>query len=184
MSESNIVQNMYESMINAPQPTVWGSLFAGPLNWKMIVGLVVGAIVLVVVAIAGYTYYKLSNSPWWSERSKVESNVLGGLSNLMKEKPVVKAAQSLDTEIKTDEEEPEIDPDFKKIARIRETWCLVGEDLSGRYCVKVPDKSLCPSDRKYPSRDACELTPANHMPTGVMKDRETDLTFMYTKRLF
>lgn len=51
----------------------------------------------------------------------------------------------------------------------KESWCFVGEDLTGRYCVKVPSEKSCDADRVFGTRKDCELTPANHMATGIVK---------------
>jgi hypothetical protein len=55
-------------------------------------------------------------------------------------------------------------------AATKETWCFVGEDLSGRYCVKVPSEIACSSERTFNSRSSCELTPANNMITGAVRN--------------
>ena len=55
-------------------------------------------------------------------------------------------------------------------AATKETWCFVGEDLSGRYCVKVPSETACSSERTFNSRSSCELTPANNMITGTVRN--------------
>lgn len=49
-----------------------------------------------------------------------------------------------------------------------ESWCFVGEDLTGRYCVKVPSAKSCDAARTYKSRQDCELVPAQHLPAGVV----------------
>jgi len=43
-----------------------------------------------------------------------------------------------------------------------QTWCFVGEDLVGRWCVQVSTPNACPSDRSYSSKNQCEQhkTPA------------------------
>lgn len=50
----------------------------------------------------------------------------------------------------------------------KESWCFVGEDLTGRYCVKVPAAGSCEPSRTYVSRNDCEMTPAHHLPTKVL----------------
>ena len=52
----------------------------------------------------------------------------------------------------------------------RESWCFVGEDLSGRYCVKVPSEEACDDNRTFKSRADCELVEGSHMPAGITKD--------------
>ena len=52
----------------------------------------------------------------------------------------------------------------------REFWCFVGEDFTGRYCVKVPGPKSCDRDRSYWTRLDCELHLANALPAGVITD--------------
>lgn len=49
-----------------------------------------------------------------------------------------------------------------------EAWCFVGEDLTGRYCVKVPSAKSCDAGRTYKSRQDCEMVAAQHLPAGVI----------------
>jgi hypothetical protein len=48
-----------------------------------------------------------------------------------------------------------------------ETWCFLGEDNTGRWCVKVPLPSLCEPARSYGGRDPCEMTLAQQLPLGL-----------------
>jgi hypothetical protein len=48
-----------------------------------------------------------------------------------------------------------------------ETWCFVGEDNTGRWCVQVPLPSLCEPIRSYGTRSSCEMTLAQQLPSGV-----------------
>lgn len=48
-----------------------------------------------------------------------------------------------------------------------ETWCFLGEDDTGRWCVKVPVPSLCEPSRSYGGRDPCEMTLAQKLPLGL-----------------
>jgi hypothetical protein len=48
-----------------------------------------------------------------------------------------------------------------------ETWCFLGEDNTGRWCVKVPLPSLCEPSRSYGGRDPCEMTLAQQLPLGL-----------------
>jgi hypothetical protein len=50
------------------------------------------------------------------------------------------------------------------------SWCLVAEDMSGRYCVKVPGPDSCEPGRTYSSQSDCELTPAMRLPAGIQQD--------------
>ena len=66
--------------------------------------------------------------------------------------------------------EPEPEPEPKPIHPPSETWCFVGEDLSGRYCVKVPSHKACNSDRSFQTREDCEMISGSHMPAGIMRN--------------
>lgn len=48
-----------------------------------------------------------------------------------------------------------------------QTWCFVGEDVQGRWCVQVPSKHACDSNRSFPSEEDCKLVQASPMPLGV-----------------
>jgi len=65
------------------------------------------------------------------------------------------------------------DPKDQKV--VQETWCLVGEDLAGRYCVKVPGPQSCTQERSYLSQDQCTLTPAMKLPAGILKSANTSM---------
>jgi len=41
-------------------------------------------------------------------------------------------------------------------ASAEQTWCLVGEDTTGRWCIQVPSKKACDSDRTFTTKNACE----------------------------
>lgn len=55
-----------------------------------------------------------------------------------------------------------------------ETWCFLGEDNTGRWCVKVPLPSLCEPARSYGGRDPCEMTLAQQLPLGLAGNNNTD----------
>lgn len=48
-----------------------------------------------------------------------------------------------------------------------ETWCFVGEDMTGRWCVRVPHRGACDPERAYSSKSDCQLTAASRLPLGV-----------------
>jgi len=54
-----------------------------------------------------------------------------------------------------------------------ETWCFLGEDNTGRWCVKVPLPSLCEPARSYGGRDPCEMTLAQQLPLGLAGSKDT-----------
>jgi hypothetical protein len=49
-----------------------------------------------------------------------------------------------------------------------ENWCFVGEDVTGRWCVKVPQPDACSPERLFSSRPGCELVPASPLPLGLV----------------
>jgi hypothetical protein len=44
-------------------------------------------------------------------------------------------------------------------ATAAQTWCLVGEDMTGRWCVQVQGVKACDADRTFSSKNACEAGP-------------------------
>lgn len=66
---------------------------------------------------------------------------------------------------------------------VTESWCFVGEDLSGRYCVRVPSERECEPSRYYTSRSACELTPAQHLPAGIQRDGGASMHALSSMRI-
>jgi len=54
-------------------------------------------------------------------------------------------------------------------------WCFVGEDLTGRWCVKTPEEGLCPHKRVFSSRSDCEMKTASASPLGINQDHDTTM---------
>lgn len=54
--------------------------------------------------------------------------------------------------------------------RQQESWCFVGEDKTGRWCLRVPNSHACDPDRTYTSQADCELVTASAMPLGFLKN--------------
>lgn len=81
------------------------------------------------------------------------------------------------------QEEPSLPPppvpEVLPTAQERESWCFVGEDLSGRYCVRVPSEKSCDPDRTFLDRSACEMTAASHMPAGIVSKGGVGLLPLY-----
>jgi len=46
-------------------------------------------------------------------------------------------------------------------ASAEQTWCFVGEDEVGRWCVEVPTAASCDADRTYSSKNGCERQQVN-----------------------
>ena len=71
-------------------------------------------------------------------------------------------------EEKEEKEESNPEPDTSNDnTEPTQSWCFVGEDMSGRYCVKVPSDAACPSNRLFKRRGDCEYINAMHMPAGI-----------------
>jgi len=49
-----------------------------------------------------------------------------------------------------------------------QTWCFIGEDNTGRYCVKVPRADLCDPVRTFGQRESCELVEGSQMPLAIV----------------
>jgi len=64
-----------------------------------------------------------------------------------------------------------------------ESWCFVGEDLSGRYCVKVPTTSACTKERVYQSNTDCQMAAANHMPAGIINSHDVKMKPLSTMNI-
>jgi hypothetical protein len=60
-----------------------------------------------------------------------------------------------------------------------ENWCFVGEDLTGRWCVKVPNASACSPERLFSSRPGCELVEASASPAGINKNGGATMTPLF-----
>lgn len=76
--------------------------------------------------------------------------------------------------IVTPTDEPDI-PNTQESSLGRGQWCFVGEDMTGRWCVKVPEEGLCPTKRVFVSRTECERKTASASPLGITQDRSTTM---------
>jgi hypothetical protein len=57
----------------------------------------------------------------------------------------------------------------------RGQWCFVGEDMTGRWCVKTPEEGLCPKQRVFQSRSECEMKTASASPLGINQHHDTTM---------
>lgn len=135
------------------------------IPWKYI-SIVVGIVALLALAWYGVQYMTRS-SPWWNERANVswwqELLQSNNSNNLQAMEPNIQALQK---------ELSQPDTTLMETRGIAppETWCFVGEDLTGRYCVRVPSSAACNPDRSYTSRSDCEMVQGHAMPAGIIKD--------------
>jgi len=138
---------------------------------------VIGIVALVIVVALGYVYVTYKDSPWFAERAAAgwltmdwfRSEPKFGLTQngMLKETapaPSVLAPAAPPTVSISERTSKIVD------AKKPETWCFVGEDLVGRWCVAVPKPDLCPRERSFANHSDCELTPANHMPAGLVQN--------------
>jgi hypothetical protein len=56
------------------------------------------------------------------------------------------------------------DPVLETPASAEQTWCLVGEDMAGRWCIQVNNPKGCEPIRTYKSKNQCERS-NDPMPT-------------------
>ena len=124
-----------------------------------------------IALLCAYAYYHYSKKPEEKaddtapEKAPVKAPVK---ADEPKEDPTNALSKSVRFDVPDNEEEgnqSETEP-----ANSTQSWCFVGEDLSGRYCVKVPSDATCTSDRLFKSRDECEMAKGSHMPAGITRD--------------
>ena len=106
-----------------------------------------------------YAVQKESNA-WYSIRSSW-MNYFFGSSNLQ-EIDIPTRVQDTTSPV------PSVSNSTNGTVKPGETWCFVGEDNTGRWCVQVPLPSLCEPTRSYGGRSPCEMTLAQQLPIGVV----------------
>ncbi len=150
------MNNASNDFIVDTEPTI------AAINWKYI-SIFVGAVVLVGLVWYGVQYMTRS-SPWWSERANAWWWQQPATTNSLQ------AVEEKVTALQKEIAQPDTTLMEEKGVTPPETWCFVGEDLTGRYCVRVPSNTACNPDRSYTSRSDCEMVQAHAMPTGIIKD--------------
>ena len=142
------------------------------------VSILIGVIVIILVCVGitvGFRYYKLHESPWWSDRAQannafwdwlytIRSSPSFGQYGALREVP-----SGLQLSAPPPSQEP---PQATMPTPPPPAWCFVGEDLTGRYCVKVPSAASCERTRVFNSQQDCELQSANAMPSGVVSPHD------------
>lgn len=53
------------------------------------------------------------------------------------------------------------DPVLEGPASAEQTWCLVGEDMAGRWCMQVPTPKHCEEIRTFKTKNQCERSDTN-----------------------
>lgn len=132
-------------------------------DWR-VWGLIALIVVILVAVGAFLNYERWATSPWWSDRYYASQQLFSWLPSMTNQAPQSES-KSIVPEQERQEDLPKNEP-----RDARETWCLVGEDLNGRYCVRVPGPHSCTHERSFLSRDQCELTPAMHLPAGNVQN--------------
>lgn len=139
---------------------------------SILVGIIVVALVCVGAAVT-FHYYQLSESPWWSERAKA-SGALWNWLDAFRSAPSFGQygkLQEVPSGLQLSAPLPVMPQPLEQIASPSPppvAWCFVGEDLTGRYCVKVPSAESCDRTRVFNSQQDCELQAGNAMPAGVV----------------
>jgi len=140
-----------------------------------VVAILVGITIVCFGVATFFQYYKWHTSPWFSDRYYASSHIWDWLDALTV-KPQLTAPGGIQ-QVDVPLEKPMAAATESKSERhpedTRESWCFVGEDLTGRYCVKVPSADSCDSNRVFESRSDCELQKANHLPAGVVNENGT-----------
>jgi len=144
---------------------------------SILVGVVVVGLLCVGAAVA-FHYYQLHESPWWSERSKA-NNALWDWLDAFRSAPSfgqygalkeVPSGFQLSAPVPTNT--ATAPPQAPSPSPPPVAWCFVGEDLTGRYCVKVPSAAACDRTRVFNSQQDCELQSANALPAGVVSPHD------------
>jgi len=144
------------------------------------VSILVGVIVVVLLCVGAavaFNSYKLHESPWWSDRAKA-NNALWDWLDTLRSSPSFGQYGSLrevPSGLQLSAPVPVIPPPVEQIASPSPppvAWCFVGEDLTGRYCVKVPSAESCDRTRVFNSQQDCELNNGNAMPAGVVSPHD------------
>jgi len=136
----------------------------------------IAALLIVLVAVGSFlTYSHWHASPWYSDRAAAYQNMWTWWNPPSSALHTSGSLQQVSTEIlqpaapatsSTSERHPE---------GPSESWCFVGEDLTGRYCLKVPSDVSCDAERLFRTRRDCELLPANKLTAGIVTRNGTDM---------
>ena len=152
--------------MNSALPTMNSS------NYMNVV-IIIGIVGLIVLAAVWLKYNSWSGSPWFSDQFGAPFHVWDWLPSLGSQVSIspMGALQAVDSPMPKTDAAAGIGPQGPKPTQtVDEKWCFVGEDMAGRWCVKVPTESACSPERFFRSRSECELTPASPLPLSVQKN--------------
>lgn len=129
-------------------------------NWILITV----CLVFLVGGLVLYYVVKKESNPWYTKRISW-MNYLFGNSGL----------QEVEIATKIQGTESPVPPSHSTegTGKPSSTWCFVGEDTTGRWCVEVPVPSLCEPIRSYGTRSSCEMTLAQQLPSGISTNNGT-----------
>ena len=178
MSASNVMfQNMAANINTSANSMVQTTSFMSKKIW---IGVGIAILVLALVAVAQQTTF------WRDILTKLGyGSSIGSIGSIVPTGPTGTTGQVPLLNITTDDYEHKDGKEMQveKPRSIRETWCFVGEDLTGRFCVKVPSENSCDRDRSFGSRSDCEMTAASHMPAGVITSGGIGILPLSAKKL-
>jgi hypothetical protein len=157
---TNNAMNAITSANSSPQP-----------KNKFIIVLALIAVTIVGIVAAVTFFYKKAAAPFWSERattSGLMDSVRSFFGNMYS--PSSPSPSHSQISISPVQNQIPIMQAPERVA-VKETWCFVGEDLKGRWCVKVPSEHSCDPNRTFPSEEDCSLVKASSMPLGVVQNQ-------------
>ena len=162
MSNNIVAKEMFQSALNESTDKGIPTSFLSGHFLYLILG-----VVFIGIALYFYFNHTKSSTPIAEKDTPVVDESKSDLLKLLEKKPTLADEKKVHSPIAVEEAKKEV-PDKKPI--IQDTWCFVGEDISGRYCVKVPSKESCVPDRTFRSLSECALIDGNHLPAGIEKD--------------
>ena len=140
--------------------------------------------VLVIVIVAAVLFYvnytSWTSSPWFSERYHTGKTLWDWLPRWIRNDDLSNNLVSLE-QAPSAPFPPQPTQHIQKLTDTKETWCLVAEDLAGRYCVKVPGPQSCTHERSYLSLDQCTLTPGMHLPAGPIQNKGASMELLSSR---
>jgi hypothetical protein len=151
--------------------------FAPTVSSFTILFWIIGLLALCVGVAVAFKYYRLHESPWWSDRAR-SNNALWDWLGAFRSSPSFGQYGTLN-EVPSGLQLSAPIPTIQAAVKHMESppppqvaWCFVGEDLTGRYCVKVPSAESCDSTRVFNSQQDCEMKSGNALPSGVVSPHD------------
>jgi hypothetical protein len=121
--------------MNAPEPINGFSIY-------QIIGFIVIFIILAAVVSYSKNIMTIDFSSWFKSNNLDSINERTGETIAYQPAPV---------------EQKDVPMGLGKTAALSEMyWCLIGEDMAGRWCVQVQDEKNCDKDRTFKSKNECE----------------------------